>query len=118
MGVERYAEEVEMEAWGNSAAICLRLDEQAKKKKLSSFRRFSTPTNPTPLNDDHNSCSSTIARLERVDADELFVSPLTLQSFTCESFTKAVGNLLEKIFFINPQFLFLITTKLSFKKQN
>jgi hypothetical protein len=39
------------------------------------------------LNPDHrhqNRCNSTIARLERVDADELFVSPLTLQSFTCE----------------------------------
>ena len=38
---------------------------------------FSTPTPPP-------SCNSTIARLERVDTDELFVSPLTLQSFTCE----------------------------------
>jgi len=94
-----------MEAWGNSTAICLRLDEHAKKKKLASFRRFSTPTNPTPLNDDHNSCSSTIARLERVDADELFVSPLTLQSFTCESSTKAVGNLLWRELFYQPSIL-------------
>jgi hypothetical protein len=51
--------------------------ERTKKLTLS----FSTPTSSTFL----YSCNSTIARLERVDADALFVSPLTLQSFTNEA---------------------------------
>lgn len=59
-----------------------------EKKKLTCFL-----LNPdqNQLNPDHNnSCNSTIARLERVDVDELFVSPLTLQSFTCEFFLVSI----------------------------
>ena len=83
MGSERFVEEVEMEARKAKRSVEVLDTEERKKKTHPVF--FSTPTKLK--NDHHNSCNSTIARLERVDADELFVSPLTLQSFTCEFFS-------------------------------
>ena len=71
--------DAKMEA-GKCWAIC-REDGRTEEKNSP----VSSQPRPNQLNPDHNnSCNSTIARLERVDADELFVSPLTLQSFTCE----------------------------------
>lgn len=87
-------------------------------KKLG--RRGKTHLFCFSLNPDHrhqNRCNSTIARLERVDADELFVSPLTLQSFSCEfgspSFClKYLLSFFLPLIFAQPYFLtFLIKLK-------